>query len=636
MDNNPPPNPSPWLRLFRRNPNATTTRLRRRQATVSFFTRRLSQIIVALLAVGYFWLLILPSPRLGRGTYIDENALQPGQVNTYWNWGDVHAADVYLEQLELLRDSNATSHQRAQFLMNEFAKLGLSPATQKYSFQSSSNHGSINGANAYAILASPRGPRNEAMVISASWLSRIGEGDGTLNLRGVSTVLALARFLKNYSLWAKDIVFVIGDGYLDGMHAWLNAYHGVKQSNLEAEPLELTSGVIWTALNIDYPGHSFSHLGLFFEGLNGRLPNQDLMNSVQHIARYTGQVPVTVYDHLEWRDPSAQPSELTFLPSPLCHHPEIKEFAYRAKNILRHIGYQARGRASGVHGLYHQFRIDAVTVFAVPAIGPHGFHALGRIVESSLRTMNNLLERLHASFFFFILTTPDQFMKIGSYLPSAILISVAMMFRGLRCWVDAGWRPDHPHSKKGDHSPRIPVWSRRSRPVLHVFAMMLMTHLCGVVLFLIVRSSFFLYRQKLLTPLIVLAVSLVPFVVPKIYYPFHQGVAPAWLLLKALNLCFASTVISTITVLNFSLAALLAVALGLPLLLAQPSKSTPLSWFKYILYTLLASGWLFLFQEVRDAIWQWEILSVWFAPFFCLVYTPLVIQAGIVCILPHS
>lgn len=57
-------------------------------------------------------------------------------------------------------------------------------------------HG-IEGVNAYAILASPRAPRNEAMVISASWLSRTGEGDGTLNLRGVSTVLALARFLKS-------------------------------------------------------------------------------------------------------------------------------------------------------------------------------------------------------------------------------------------------------------------------------------------------------------------------------------------------------------------------------------------------------------------------------------------------------
>lgn len=34
------------------------------------------------------------------------------------------------------------------------------------------------------------------MIISASWLSRTGEGDGTYNLRGVATLLALADFLK--------------------------------------------------------------------------------------------------------------------------------------------------------------------------------------------------------------------------------------------------------------------------------------------------------------------------------------------------------------------------------------------------------------------------------------------------------
>lgn len=34
--------------------------------------------------------------------------------------------------------------------------------------------------------------------------------------------------------------------------------------DLRAEPLTLQSGVIWTALNVDYPGHSFSHLGFFF------------------------------------------------------------------------------------------------------------------------------------------------------------------------------------------------------------------------------------------------------------------------------------------------------------------------------------------------------------------------------------
>ena len=38
----------------------------------------------------------------------------------------------------------------------------------------------------------------------------------------------------------------------------------ITHSDMHAESLQLTSGVIWTALNIDYPGHSFSHLGIFW------------------------------------------------------------------------------------------------------------------------------------------------------------------------------------------------------------------------------------------------------------------------------------------------------------------------------------------------------------------------------------
>jgi glycosylphosphatidylinositol transamidase len=54
----------------------------------------------------------------------------------------------------------------------------------------------VNGTNAYAVLSSPRTSGTEAIVISASWLSRIDEGGGTMNLRGVATIMALARFLK--------------------------------------------------------------------------------------------------------------------------------------------------------------------------------------------------------------------------------------------------------------------------------------------------------------------------------------------------------------------------------------------------------------------------------------------------------
>jgi hypothetical protein len=98
-----------------------------------------------------------------------------------------------------------------------------------------------------------------------------------------------------------------------------------------------------------------------------------------------------------------------------------------------------------------------------------------RILESSLRTANNLLERLHASFFFYIMTGPGRFMKIGSYLPSVILVSVSMMFGGFAEYVASGWtqvRADEKHE-----------WQRRARPVLKALGITAYLHFAGLCLF---------------------------------------------------------------------------------------------------------------------------------------------------------
>ncbi|KAG5724014.1 GPI transamidase component gaa1 [Termitomyces sp. T112] len=609
-------------RLQKSRSDASVTRIRRRKAVVLFLARHLTWLRLTLFFVGYVWMLIIPSPKLGHRTYIDENALQPNQVNTYWNWNDVHNADLYLDGLEQLRDNNATSQQRAQFIVSELRKLGISSALQNYAFGAST--GPMEGTNAYGILASPRASGNEAMVISASWFSRTGEGDGTLNLRGVATILALAEFLKRYSLWAKDIVVVVSDGYLEGMHAWLAAYHGSSQSNLNADRLVLPSGVIWTALNIDYPGHSFSHLGIFFEGLNGRLPNQDLLNSVQRISHKEG-VSVIVYDHFNQPVPNSSPS---FIPKSIREN--VSAYMSQAKNIIRQFGYQAQGHPSGIHGLFHQFRIDAITIFAMPAAGPHGFHAIGRIIESTLRTTNNLLERLHASFFFYVLTGPDRFLKIGSYLPSAVLISVAMMFGGLRVWTDAACQTSDIINEKSEKEGL-----RRRRPILIVLGVMGATHVVGALLLSVVTSSQFIEYQEIASPAIFISFALLP-LLALLVPPYHptQNTSSLSAVLKAINLCFASAVVSIITVLNFPLAALLAITLGIPLSVSSSGPVT-IRLVKYVGYVLLGLGWLLFGQEnMLQAIWDWEVLFSWFAPFVCLMYVPLVLQAGLVCLLP--
>ncbi|KAG9038965.1 Glycosyl phosphatidyl inositol protein transamidase complex subunit [Tulasnella sp. JGI-2019a] len=655
-------------------------RLARRKHLLGWLVTLLPYLITMFYAVGYIWMLVIPLSGLGERVWIDENALQPGQVTTYWDWSDVHNADDYLAQIEGLYAHNATSDEKASYIQQQFASLGLKSDTQSYIFTTSANI--TVGTNAYGVYPVPRASGAEAIVISASWVSRTNEGDGTPNMRGVATILALARFLSNYSLWAKDLIFVINDGYMDGMQAWLSAYHGVSQANLEAQPLRYISGVIWTALCIDYPGHSFSHLGFFYEGLNGRLPNQDLMNSAAHIASMSGNVPITLYDTVETtKSPTLSTWMTAFsLLRRLWDHTEVKTYLYRASNVRRHASYATFNRASGVHGLFHRFRIDAITLFAIPSYGPYGFHSIGQIIESTLRTMNNLLERLHASFFFYILTSARTFVRFGGYLASAILVSVAMLFYGLRLWVVAGWefrpsvqlvgptaqgeRTKDAETERCDRWPDAafmqPAWRPRDRPVLIVLYIMFATHLLGWLVFQAVSSTWFahLLKTRLSVPLSIIGVLIAaaPLIIthPTIRqhlhaYPAHSWHptavprrAPIYLILKAFNLYITSIVISITSVLNFSLAASLAIQFGVPLALTKPRSTlgylmmislTPMGLLALACRTYGVGETLSLFSRT---IWEWEVLGVWFLPFACTVYLPLALQAAIVCLLPED
>lgn len=139
---------------------------------------------------------------------------------------------------------------------------------------------SPSGINAFATLSPPRSSGVESVLVSANWKSLTG----SWNLRGIATVMSMARFLRGQTHWAKDFVFAVGDDYIEGIDAFLRAYHGIQGDggclfgcglvsgisltvvvDLQVEPILLEPhGVIWAALNIDYPGHSFSHLGLYY------------------------------------------------------------------------------------------------------------------------------------------------------------------------------------------------------------------------------------------------------------------------------------------------------------------------------------------------------------------------------------
>lgn len=52
--------------------------------------------------------------------------------------------------------------------------------------------------------------------------------------------------------------------------------------------------------------------------------------------------------------------------------------------------------------------------------------------------MSNLLERLHHSQFFYLLTSPFLFIELAKYLPITVLLSAALFILGIAIWLDEG------------------------------------------------------------------------------------------------------------------------------------------------------------------------------------------------------
>ena len=101
-------------------------------------------------------------------------------------------------------------------------------------------------------------------------------------------------------------------------------------------------------------------------------------------------------------------------------------------------------------------------------------------------------------------------MKIGMFLPSAVLVGVAMIFWGLGQWVEAGWVQESPselqQQEKEDDSKVVnavtttvsavqPTWRPRRRPVLPAIVTILATHTIGLLAFAMINTSGFLQNQ---------------------------------------------------------------------------------------------------------------------------------------------
>ena len=180
--------------------------------------------------------------------------------------------------------------------------------------------------------------------------------------------------------------------------------------------LPLKSGALQGAIVVDNAlDHRFESLHITYDGINGQLPNLDLFNTAVSIA--SGQMGIGVSLQRMWKHGDA--------------------YQERLRTMLRGMVSQGLGHASGPHSSFIPYHVDAITLQAV-GDGWQDEMAMGRCVESLFRSLNNLLEHLHQSFFFYLLMQANRFVSIGTYLPSAMLVAGNFTIMAIALWLQSG------------------------------------------------------------------------------------------------------------------------------------------------------------------------------------------------------
>jgi glycosylphosphatidylinositol transamidase len=221
------------------------------------------------------------------------------------------------------------------------------------------------------------------------------------------------------------VIFLVTSDARAGPQAWVDAYHDTHIPPAVAS-LPLKSGALQGVVVVDYPTtNPWDHIHIVYDGINGQLPNLDLFNTAVHISGHQMGAPASLQEMYTHSD----------------------SYEDRLRTMLRGMVNQGLGHATGPHSCFIPYHIDAITL-QVSGVGGHDEVTMGRILESLFRSLNNLLEHFHQSFFFYLLLAPKRFVSIGTYLPSAMLIAGNFTIAALGIWMKSGQRQIPPSAKE--------------------------------------------------------------------------------------------------------------------------------------------------------------------------------------------
>lgn len=152
---------------------------------------------------------------------------------------------------------------------------------------------------------------------------------------------------------------------------------------------------------------------LFIEGNDGLLPNLDLVNTMVKMGSFK-RIIISV---------NGRPKLPNFTTIIGANYEQLVKMIWR----------QGTAALLEPHSSFLKYRIDAVTLKAKAQRGiDSSMRSTFEAVEGTTRSLNNLLEHMHQSFFFYLLPKRDRFVSIANYLAVPALQSCAFLFHAYK------------------------------------------------------------------------------------------------------------------------------------------------------------------------------------------------------------
>ncbi|RXM29652.1 Glycosylphosphatidylinositol anchor attachment 1 protein [Acipenser ruthenus] len=380
----------------------------RRRALTSLVTRLNTPLCVLCYLVGVSWFMGLAFEPFMLRTYMSENAMGSTMVEEKFVFGE--RAISYTR--EFAGQKKKTGGMPVDWLVKTMKSRGLEVYTQSFSQtlpfpDEVKERYMVRGTNVYGILRAPRGPRTESIVLSAPC------SEGNNNNQAVGLLLAIASYFRSQIYWAKDIIFLVNEHDLIGTEAWLEAYHDVNMTGLRSSPMQGRAGAIQAALSLELSSDVITSMDVALEGLNGQLPNLDLVNLFYAFCQKTG-VLCTIQGKLQRNDWDTLPG-----------------YTHSLSTMLLMVLKQGSGHPQGDHGLFLRYHIEAVTMRGINSFRQYKFDmtTVGKLIEGMFRKLNNLLERFHQSYFFYLMPSLTRFVSIGYYMPAFGFLALILVLR---------------------------------------------------------------------------------------------------------------------------------------------------------------------------------------------------------------